>query len=210
MTQNLICICTNLSICSGLDTLQGLEWTKDVSKIQDAKLVLIDSAELEDPNLVAALQDFDGCIGIRALIAWPQETKLLPQANLFRFHGLASAPSNVPKSTFKLEIALLHASNAKRINDHLCLLGIEPIIVPDAIGFASPRVLAMIVNEAYLVSEGGIASHQDIDTSMRYGTNYPMGPFEWEQYWGQDVLKSIMQALNHQDPARYVLCAAYE
>ena len=210
MKQNLLAICTNLSICSQLQTLQGVEWSADFSQMERASLVLVDAAELEDPTLIAALQGFSGCIGIRALIAWPSQSHLLPQTNLFRFHGLSSAPVPEPKADFQLEIALASTSKPNLVSLSLSQLGIHPIIVPDTIGFAGPRVLAMVVNEAHLVAEGGIASHQDIDTSMRYGTNYPMGPFEWEQYWGQDVLKSIMQALNHQNPTRYLLCTAYE
>ena len=49
------------------------------------------------------------------------------------------------------------------------------------LGFTVPRTLAMIINEAYFAFEQEVATRADIDRAMRFGVNYPQGPFEWVQ-----------------------------
>jgi len=41
------------------------------------------------------------------------------------------------------------------------------------------RVVYMIINEASDTMFRGIATMEDIDTAMKFGTNYPKGPLEW-------------------------------
>lgn len=52
-------------------------------------------------------------------------------------------------------------------------------IVKDQVGMITPRVIGMIINEAYSTVEEGTATREDIDLAMKLGTNYPYGPFEW-------------------------------
>jgi 3-hydroxybutyryl-CoA dehydrogenase len=65
--------------------------------------------------------------------------------------------------------------------------------VPDVPGFLSPRVIAMIINEAYFTLEENVSTKEEIDIAMKLGTNYPFGPFEWAQMIG---LKNIYDLLN--------------
>jgi 3-hydroxybutyryl-CoA dehydrogenase len=65
--------------------------------------------------------------------------------------------------------------------------------VPDIPGFLSPRVIAMIINEAYFALEEKVSTKEEIDTAMKLGTNYPFGPFEWGEMIG---LKNIHELLN--------------
>jgi 3-hydroxybutyryl-CoA dehydrogenase len=46
-------------------------------------------------------------------------------------------------------------------------------------GFIFPRTIAQIINEAYFALEEEVASKSDIDRAMKFGVNYPKGPFEW-------------------------------
>lgn len=64
--------------------------------------------------------------------------------------------------------------------------------LPPSPGFVAPRVISMIINEAYLALEEGVSSKNEIDTAMKTGTNYPYGPFEWARKIG---LKNIYQLL---------------
>lgn len=83
------------------------------------------------------------------------------------------------------------------------LLGKEPEWVPDEPGMISARVLAGIINEAYLAWSEGIASKEDIDTAMKLGTNYPFGPFEWGDRIGVDRIVQLLEALGAiHDPYR--------
>ncbi len=65
--------------------------------------------------------------------------------------------------------------------------------VPDIPGFISARVISMIINEAWYALEEEVSSREEIDTAMKLGTNYPLGPFEWGQQIG---LKNICDLLN--------------
>jgi 3-hydroxybutyryl-CoA dehydrogenase len=67
-------------------------------------------------------------------------------------------------------------------------------------GLLSARVIAMIINEAHLLLQEGHASAPDIDLSMRLGTAYPLGPFEWEQLWGEAKTKALLAAMAEREP----------
>ncbi len=41
----------------------------------------------------------------------------------------------------------------------------------------------------------GAASAADIDTAMRLGTNYPLGPLAWGQRWGPATVLSVLDAM---------------
>jgi 3-hydroxybutyryl-CoA dehydrogenase len=65
--------------------------------------------------------------------------------------------------------------------------------VEDIVGFISPRVVALIINEAFFTLEEGVSTKEEIDTAMRLGTNYPWGPFEWSEKIG---IKNIFNLLS--------------
>ena len=58
------------------------------------------------------------------------------------------------------------------------------------------RVLAGILNEAMWAVTEEVASEEDINTAMKLGTNYPLGPFEWVQRIGIDKVQNLLDALN--------------
>lgn len=60
--------------------------------------------------------------------------------------------------------------------------------------FFFPRVLSMMINEAYFARDEKVANEQDIDLAMRFGVNYPQGPFAWAKKIGE---KNICQLLDH-------------
>jgi len=63
-------------------------------------------------------------------------------------------------------------------------------------GFIVNRVLMPMINEAVTTLYEGIASVQDIDDSMRLGTNQPMGPLALADFIGLDTCLSIMNVLH--------------
>lgn len=75
------------------------------------------------------------------------------------------------------------------------LLNIKINFVKDEPGFISARVIAMIINEAYFALEDEVSSKAEIDTAMKLGTNYPLGPFEWVDKIGQQNILSLLQKL---------------
>ncbi|MCY7311918.1 MAG: hypothetical protein LH619_14170 [Chitinophagaceae bacterium] len=64
--------------------------------------------------------------------------------------------------------------------------------VPDIPGFITPRVISMIINEAYFTLDEKVSTKKEIDTAMKLGTNYPYGPFEWGATIG---LKNVYELL---------------
>jgi 3-hydroxybutyryl-CoA dehydrogenase len=54
----------------------------------------------------------------------------------------------------------------------------------------------MIINEAWFAWGEKISSKQDIDTAMKLGTNYPMGPFEWGEKIGLHRVCHLLSELS--------------
>lgn len=71
--------------------------------------------------------------------------------------------------------------------------------VPDQIGFIAPRVIASIINEAYTALQEGVSDKKQIDTAMKLGTNYPMGPFAWAEKIGIKKIDRLLRTLSHED-----------
>ena len=67
----------------------------------------------------------------------------------------------------------------------------------------TPRVIAMIINEAYFTLQAGVSTKEEIDTAMKLGTNYPYGPFEWADKIGLNRIKTLLQTLSKTD-TRYL------
>jgi 3-hydroxybutyryl-CoA dehydrogenase len=67
-------------------------------------------------------------------------------------------------------------------------LGKMPVIVKkDVPGFIVNRLMIIQLMEAIRLYEEGVASIEDIDTSVKGGLNHPMGPFELMDLTGLDI-----------------------
>ena len=74
--------------------------------------------------------------------------------------------------------------------------GLEVYVIDDAPGLVLTRTVAMLVNGAVDARHKGVASAADIDTAMRLGTNYPLGPLAWGQSWGPATVLAVLDALH--------------
>ena len=72
--------------------------------------------------------------------------------------------------------------------------------LPDEPGFVAPRVISMIINEAYLALREKLSTKQEIDTAMKLGTGYPLGPFEWADKIGVKKVESLLKKLAEKEP----------
>lgn len=70
----------------------------------------------------------------------------------------------------------------------------------DTPGFIVNRLLIPYMMDAVRMYERGDASMRDIDTGMKLGCGYPMGPFELADYVGLDTLKFVMDGWSKQYP----------
>jgi len=73
--------------------------------------------------------------------------------------------------------------------------GLAVYVVDDAPGLVVTRTVAMLVNGAVDARNQGVASAADIDTAMRLGTNYPLGPLAWGDRWGPATIAGILDAM---------------
>ena len=74
-------------------------------------------------------------------------------------------------------------------------------------GFVFPRTIVQIINEAYFALEEEVATKEDINRAMRFGVNYPKGPFEWsegKELYVKTLLNELLQKTSDQ---RYKTCS---
>lgn len=75
------------------------------------------------------------------------------------------------------------------------------------VGLVTPRVIAMIINEACYTVQEGTAGMKDIDLAMKLGTNYPFGPFEWANRIGIGNVYGTLEAMYADtQEERYKIC----
>lgn len=136
-------------------------------------------------------------------------TELLVQAHLQQrgsFFGFCGLPTFFNRPVLELSMgpekdeALLKSICSQLATDFVC--------VQDRVGLITPRVICMIINEAYFTVDEGTATRRDIDLAMKLGTNYPYGPFEWAKRIGIRNVIELLDAVykdTHDD--RYLVCS---
>jgi 3-hydroxybutyryl-CoA dehydrogenase len=80
--------------------------------------------------------------------------------------------------------------------------GKDPVEVKDRAGFVVNALLFPYLNNAVRLLENQTANRDDIDTAMKGGCNFPMGPLELLDLVGLDTSLSILDALyeEYRDP----------
>ena len=71
-------------------------------------------------------------------------------------------------------------------------MGKTTVAAKDTPGFIVNRLLVPNLMESIRMVERGDASAPDVDTAMKLGAGYPMGPFELADYVGLDTTKFII------------------
>ncbi len=74
-------------------------------------------------------------------------------------------------------------------------LGKTPVESADFPGFISNRILCPMLNEAIYALMEGVGTAEAIDSVMKLGMNFPMGPLTLADFVGLDVLLSILDVL---------------
>lgn len=121
------------------------------------------------------------------------------------FVGFCGLPTFVNREL--LEVSILMESDLPFLDEICKQLNTKYTRVADSVGLVTPRIICMIINEAYYTVEEGTATRSDIDLAMKLGTNYPFGPFEWGQKIGivnvYDLLSAVHAATQDE---RYLIC----
>lgn len=120
--------------------------------------------------------------------------------NLYGFNGL---PTFLDREI--LEVSSLNDDEAL---SKICeALGTDYEVVKDRVGMVTPRIIFMIINEAYYTVQEGTATKSDIDQGMKLGTNYPFGPFEWAEKIGLNHVYETLEAIYEDTKEeRYKIC----
>jgi len=74
-------------------------------------------------------------------------------------------------------------------------LGKTPVVVNDAPGFVSNRVLMPMINEAILCVQEGVATAEAVDQVMTLGMKHPLGPLALADLIGLDVCLAILEVM---------------
>ena len=122
--------------------------------------------------------------------------------NLFGFNGL---PTFLNREI--LEVTVLNKEDRSKIEVLSKSLNTDLEIVEDRVGMVTPRIIFMIINEAFYTLQEGTATIEDIDTGMKLGTNYPFGPFEWCEKIGiENVYETLEAIYEDTKEERYKIC----
>jgi 3-hydroxybutyryl-CoA dehydrogenase len=125
----------------------------------------------------------------------------------FKAIGINNLCSFIERNT--LELTNPFELDPGRLSQIASALGYAQIeVVNSRVGLITPRVVCMIINEAFYTVQEGTATENDIDQAMKLGTNYPLGPFEWCNKIGLSDVYETLEAL-YQDThdERYKICS---
>jgi len=139
----------------------------------------------------------------------PEETIFATNTSSLSITELASCvgnPSRVvgmhffnPATIMKLVEVIGGAQTCDKVIDKVIAISEEigktPVRVNEAAGFVVNRILIPMINEAVAVFAEGVATAEDIDTSMKLGANHPIGPLALGDLVGLDVCLAIMEVL---------------
>lgn len=121
------------------------------------------------------------------------------------FIGINALPTFINKPL--AEVSVFNQLDINTLTNTFNALNWEYKLVNDRVGMVTPRVICMIINEACYTVQEGTASVQDIDISMKLGTNYPFGPFEWSNKIGiKNVYETLEALYNDTHDERYKIC----
>ncbi|KAA5542392.1 3-hydroxyacyl-CoA dehydrogenase family protein [Adhaeribacter rhizoryzae] len=169
--------------------------------------VVFDFFLADNPDRLRLYQDREGLIifcqavtASLAQLAYNAQTKLA--CTLIGFNGW---PTFLNRAY--LEVTLLKEADKPVLQEVCAQLSTEYLLVEDRVGMVTPRVLAMLINEAFYTLQENTATATDIDLAMKLGTNYPYGPFEWTEKVGIKNIYKLLDALyTDTRDERYKIC----
>jgi 3-hydroxybutyryl-CoA dehydrogenase len=103
----------------------------------------------------------------------------------------------VPKIPVVEVVKCLHTSadTTLRVKKFISNIGKTPVEVYEYPGFVTTRAIVPLLNEAMYILLEGVATAKDIDTAMKLGYNFQMGPLEMADSMGLDEVLAWMETL---------------
>jgi 3-hydroxybutyryl-CoA dehydrogenase len=95
----------------------------------------------------------------------------------------------------------------QKARDFADLLGKTPVLVYEYPGYVTTRIIVPLLNEAMHVLMEGVSTADDIDTAMKLGYGFNVGPLALADMMGLDVVMSWMEnLLNELSEHKYNPC----
>lgn len=143
-----------------------------------------------------------GCAVKKSLAQMCAEENITPPFHLI---GINALPAFLDKEL--LEISILNKNSKNAFEKIAIELNWKYKVVQDQTGMVTPRVVCMIINEAFYTLQEGTASHDDIEAGMKLGTAFTYGPFEWCDKIGiKNVYETLVALHNSTKDERYIIC----
>ncbi|WP_052384008.1 3-hydroxyacyl-CoA dehydrogenase NAD-binding domain-containing protein [Litchfieldella xinjiangensis] len=118
-----------------------------------------------------------------SLVPWPKERAM---TLAFASHGLSEAE----------HVELIEAA---------ATLGVRLVEVPDRPGLVVLRVATMLIGEARRALAEGVATADAMDTAMRLGLNFALGPWDMLERLGSEPVETTLAgAASEDDRGRYL------
>lgn len=104
-------------------------------------------------------------------------------------------PANVMKLVEVIPAVQTSEESVQAVHDLAIEIGKKPITVKEGPGFVVNRILVPGMNEAAFILNEGLASAEDIDTAMKLGAGWPMGPLTLCDLVGVDIALAVCDTL---------------
>ncbi|MCB2206377.1 hypothetical protein KQI65_16655 [bacterium] len=115
-----------------------------------------------------------------------------------RLVGLAALPGLT--SSDVIEIAFPYGAkhgHQEMLSDFIAGLGKRMEVVRDEVGLVTPRMLAVMINEAVLICQQDLTGQESIDALMKVAMS-GMGPLSWGHRIGWRHLYTILSAMHEE------------
>ena len=152
--------------------------------------VFIDLDFMNQPSRLKALKQLNGIVIIDSVI----DTLNNLGASFVRINAWPGFTERI------VEGSCLNESLKQVVESIFQAFGKQVQWLPDEPGFVTPRVISMVINEAYFALDEGVSTKEEIDLAMKLGTAYPYGPFEWAGKIGLQNVLALLTRLSEEKP----------
>jgi len=182
------------------EVLGRVSATSELADLADCDLVL--ESVVEDLDVKKALfAELDSIVKPGAIIA--TNTSTLPVVELAMATGRPELVCGIHFFNPAPAMSLVEVIRPLTASDETIATamafaeacGKSPVEVKDRAGFIVNHLLFPYLNNAVKMLENGTASRDDIDTAMKGGCNFPMGPLALLDLVGLDTSLAILDAL---------------
>lgn len=104
-------------------------------------------------------------------------------------------PANVMKLVEVIPALQTSEETIKVVTELSQAIGKKPVRVKEGPGFVVNRILVPAINEGCCILQENLAAAEDIDTAMKFGAGWPMGPLTLCDLVGGDIALAVMNTL---------------